>query len=1161
MKRRWLWLTPLLVVALLVGVLLLVFATETGTRWSLMWAARFVPGELTIGRIVGTLSSPLELQNVRYRQNGEEGTEFEFALTRFRLDWHPTALVRGEVYIVALALRGLDIAPATQPAKERPEAVAWPPPTIQLPMALVLEELTVDDIAIRTADAPVRVDRLRLVAGADADAVRIDTLEVAAPTFQVHIKGSVTPRGDYPLQASLQWSATLPDDLRLEGEGSIDGHLNRFQIRHHLEPPFPLDVEGYASLKEGQPTVDLRGMWQNLHWPPSGDPWVSSKQGTLRVQGGLEAYEVQLDALLQGEKLPAGQWRLEGSGGLDALNVARLNVATLGGALEAHGKIAWQPEVSWNLRLVGEDLDPGKQWSEWPGQVGFQAASEGHWIGTSPEGQIRLGEVKGTLRGYAIDAHGNLAARGNAYQIPELELRAGSARVHVQGELADRWNLRLTFDAENLRCLLPGASGSLNGSAKLAGPRNAPQIEANLRGSKVVYESNHLRKLAVDLNVDLQDVQDSRIKITAQNALLGGQEIQRLDVRGGGKIAAHTLKASVKTPKERLSLDVAGGLAEEQWRGRLHEVRVETEVVGDWALVRPVALALSAAQARLGQTCWKQGRARLCAAGAWDKHEGWDAKAHIAALPLTRLRPWLPSEVALDGTLNGEFSGDGEGEAIRAEARVTLSPGDLKYHLDDEQQFKVAYRDGALRARLEEGALTAELGLVLVGQGTVNAGLGVFPVIPGKPLGASRVQGRVQAEISQLGLLSAFVPLVEDTQGTVSVDLDLAGTVATPQLKGTATLAQGSVRLPVAGIHLEDLRFTAASQGGTTLSLQGSAKSGPGQLSLEGQFILDARQGWPLMLAVKGDRFEATHLPEARVFVSPDLTLALREQRIDLSGTLSLPEAKITLRELPQSAVPVSQDVQIEGAEQEDGEGQALPEQAIYARVTLNLGEKVAFEGFGLSAKITGSLLAIDTPGEPTQGEGELHIVSGKYRAYGQKLDITQGRLVFAGPMDNPGLDVRAVRITGDVTAGIQVTGTLKSPQIELFSEPAMAQSEALSYLLLGRPLNQASTAEGNMLTQAALSLGLKGGNFLAQKIGTKLGLDEVAIQTQDSPDTAQLVAGKYLSPKLYVSYGAGLFATKNTLRVRYSLTKAFSIQAEGGDQSAVDVIYSIEFQ
>ncbi|MFN2289177.1 MAG: translocation/assembly module TamB domain-containing protein, partial [Chromatocurvus sp.] len=140
-------------------------------------------------------------------------------------------------------------------------------------------------------------------------------------------------------------------------------------------------------------------------------------------------------------------------------------------------------------------------------------------------------------------------------------------------------------------------------------------------------------------------------------------------------------------------------------------------------------------------------------------------------------------------------------------------------------------------------------------------------------------------------------------------------------------------------------------------------------------------------------------------------------------------------------------------------------------------------------------------------------------------------------------------------------------PDFSVFSEPAMTQSEQLSWLVLGRPLDGASEGEGNMIAQAALALGLKGGDFLADRLGAGLGVDSVGIETGSGEagaasdvNQAAFVIGKYLSPDLFVSYGIGLFDSVSTVKLEYSLTEHWKVSTESSTlSSGGDVTYTLE--
>jgi len=123
-----------------------------------------------------------------------------------------------------------------------------------------------------------------------------------------------------------------------------------------------------------------------------------------------------------------------------------------------------------------------------------------------------------------------------------------------------------------------------------------------------------------------------------------------------------------------------------------------------------------------------------------------------------------------------------------------------------------------------------------------------------------------------------------------------------------------------------------------------------------------------------------------------------------------------------------------------------------------------------------------------------------------------------------------------------------------------MAQSAALAYIVLGRPLGEGGSSEdGTLVSKAAQSLGLRGGNLLVRTLGRGVGLDEARLETEGDLSDASFVAGKYLSPNLYVSYGIGLFDPVSTLRLRYVLSSHWTLQAETGTATGTDLLYRIE--
>jgi translocation and assembly module TamB len=307
------------------------------------------------------------------------------------------------------------------------------------------------------------------------------------------------------------------------------------------------------------------------------------------------------------------------------------------------------------------------------------------------------------------------------------------------------------------------------------------------------------------------------------------------------------------------------------------------------------------------------------------------------------------------------------------------------------------------------------------------------------------------------------------------------------------------------------------------------------------------------VVQIQGENWQAINIPEAEVRISPDLKIQADQTRTALNGEVVIPYARIRPRKIPKSAVSGSPDLIIV----KDDEPPDKPlDPKVYSRVRIIFGDRVSFEGMGLRAKLSGNLLVIDEPGRPVTGSGRIGVSEGTYQAYGQDLKIERGYALFAdSPVDNPGLDVRAVREAGEVTAGVRVSGTLKSPKLSVFSTPAMRETAALSYLLTGHGPGEGGEGDASL----AAALKAAGAGSLASKIGRQVGLEELRVETASGLEQASVVAGTYLSPRLYVQYVNELASRENILRLRYDMTERLQIQTESGRSQGVDLFYTIE--
>jgi translocation and assembly module TamB len=192
-------------------------------------------------------------------------------------------------------------------------------------------------------------------------------------------------------------------------------------------------------------------------------------------------------------------------------------------------------------------------------------------------------------------------------------------------------------------------------------------------------------------------------------------------------------------------------------------------------------------------------------------------------------------------------------------------------------------------------------------------------------------------------------------------------------------------------------------------------------------------------------------------------------------------------------------------------------------------------------------------------------MVAGTYKAYGQDLTIKEGRLLFAGtPLDNPRLAMVAMRdINENLKTGLRIAGSAKRPIITVISDPNVGEADALSYLVTGRSLSDVGSASGSSqdaLASATQSLQGAGAGLVAKRIGARLGLDEASVEENDMIGGSALTVGEYLSPRLYLSYGVGLFEPGEVIALRYKLTDDVGVRVQrGSEETRAGVEYRIE--
>ncbi len=897
--------------------------------------------------------------------------------------------------------------------------------------------------------------------------------------------------------------------------------------------------------------LDVKLGWQALRWPLDAQQPVWSPSGTGHLRGRPGAYRFDIDSASPLAELPQARLRAQGQGNLDGLEFDLLQITSDKARIISTGRVDWEQHLSWRASSEASDIDPALLLPEWPGRLSLRAEHQGEFVDGALSVRAHIERAVGELRGYAVSLSGDAAWRDGVAYINDAVFHSADSRVQVSGTVNEQIDLNWRIDSPRLDELYPQLRGRIKASGRVSGSLDNPRVQASVKAGDLVYAEYSAQSLDAEITLALQNLAGVQGNLSATGVDFLGQHLTRLQLQGDSSQAS--LRAELANAK--LDVAVAGRLQDGQWRGQLRRAGLSSDKLGRWTLEAASALRVDSDwQPVLDQACWRSDDSRLCAR-IQPVGLGLQTRLNLSGLALQRLQHWLPAGLVIDGTAAAEATLDYARQRVSGSGLLKLSPGRIAYPVEGEDTDSLQHEGGQLALVLDDDGVSATAQLALEENDRITARL----QLPGATVLAfdasrQRLSGEIKASVERLTLLGELIPEVQRLTGRLNAEVRLSGVVKQPQIAGQLALTGGRLEVPRLGLTVSDISLQAHANDTDRIHYRLQGRSGDGRLEVSGYAQSDSEGRWSTRLNIDGKGVEVSHIPEAQILASPSVSVMVAPYRIDLDGRIEIPYAHIEPRDITSTA-RVSRDVVIVGEEQP----REQPWQ-IHSRVQVVMGERVHFNGFGLEGRLYGQVLIEESPGLPTRASGEISIVEGRYRAYGQRLVIEQGSLLFTGgPVVSPGVDARAVRKVGAVTAGVRARGQIQQPVIELFSTPAMGQTEILSYLLLGRPIDKASESDGAMMAQAAIALGLTGGDRLARNLRDRFGLDEMRVESNDSGDQASLVIGRYLSPRLYVSYGIGLVEAFNTLVVRYDISDKWQLKAESGEAHGADLIYTIE--
>ncbi|EHP40468.1 gramicidin S biosynthesis protein GrsT [Cupriavidus basilensis OR16] len=894
---------------------------------------------------------------------------------------------------------------------------------------------------------------------------------------------------------------------------------------------------------------------------------------SLRMEPGRQS--VALD-------LAGGEYKLFADAHLDgeAVTLSSLRAGIGAGTLIADGKLSLKDTQPFSFKGKLTNFDPARVAEVAPGRINAEFSTSGT-LAPEPRVALDFAVRDSVYAGLPMRGEGKLRLAGERLLPSQATLEMAGNQAQLNGSFGARGDrLKLRVDAPQLDRLKLGVAGVLKLDADITGTLARPEIVASYGAQSLVVGPHHLASASgsAELRGGLNGT--LALKLNARDYRGPVATLRTFDATLSGTQASHTfdLKAAGALHDKPMQLDLSGQGAWQGaagWKGTIRTLEERGTV--NVRLAAPTQLMVADQRVRLGAASLQFERARVTVESFDFDHGRIRTQGNLDGLQvanvlrlaeaLTGDAPPVRSDLVLDGRWNITLaeSASGFAELRRRSGDVSVSAGGAYTALGLGETALRAEFAGS-RVNLKGGIEAARVGKVVV---DASAGLiqeqGLMTVTP-----ASTLAGKVSLDVPKIKSLEALSGPQYAFDGKLAAVLQLAGSVGQPLVTGNIDGTGIAITLYDQGIRLTDGIVHVVLDQNTIELKQVEFRGGDGKIVATGNVKLGDTDP-NLTGKIVADKLQLFASPERTLIISGDASIANEDRQIVIRGKFRVDRG---LFDLPKAGAPELGDdvVVVRRRDQREIKTAAtpVPEAKPASRfsplidLTLDLGDNFRFRGAGADLRLGGQLGVRSAPLTPLRATGTIRVTDGTYEAFGRKLNIERGIVNFNGPVDNPNLNIRAMRRNQEVEAGVEVTGTVRLPRVKLVSEPNVPEEDKLSWLMFGYGAEGAAAGQQQQLSAGALggaALGMLGGRA-GKGIVQHLGIDEFSIgpSTAGLNDQQVVSVGKAVTDKISVGYEQSLTSASNVVKLTWAFSRRWSLIAKGGSINGLSVLFNRRF-
>lgn len=1051
--------------------------------------------------------------------------------------------------------------------------------TVKLTSEQVTFKLIADHEPIIVGDEakPLQLEQGQLLVSGQPRAFQLDyrtqLAHEALGQRDVRVKSavstSISSADKLSAEASFQWQSSTekPSDFPLiEGSGEIHWQNEVLNLSHRLRTPYAINSDIEVSNLFSEPRLTANSSWQVVGPFVVADHTVTSRRGVVSVSGPLDKLTIDTTSALEVGEFPAIEFSANGLASENSIDISSVRLVSSAGDIAGAAKLNWQGLGGLQFSAVAQDINLAAFGLEAETAIGFRSFGNLTDISEALTGEIAIADLNGSWRQHTLLGRADLKLKGSEIELHQGEFRLGENQVTLSGKYAQQMVGDIVVDLKNLSDFDQRLAGSVAGKGKISGEITSPSIAAQLVGKQLVAGNFSSNAFSVALDGDLARPEAPlRADLDIRQLSVADHTFDSVALALTGTVGQHRLQLSLSDKDHSATMSATGSLIEQIWRGEVSALNFNQAQFGQWQLSNPIDVAIdSTAKVSTSKGCIVQQTAKVCFSANNANSVAGNIELAVAAVPLSLFNAYLPADNEMQGYLNGRIEITGGQENLNASGTIDISHGAIHTAISDSDRRDFLIKKFIAKFKSNKSETQFELLSDITDLLVINTD----GVVPHAANGKFAVDGNIL--VPDMRWLESFAPQFAGSSGQLNGSFGLTGRREHPRLKANFGLENGAIQFAEAGFVVDEASLGITSQPGTgdkkSINLSGVVGSPSGNLNLQGNVQFTNLDNVEVALNLSGENFAVARLPNVEIDLSPELLISGNKHGMLVTGEINVTKFNYLVTELPKGTVTVSTDQILLDKNDEPVQRQETTQSAfmklLSANVNVILGDDVTLSGLGVDTTLSGSIrLTRDPKIHETIagiGQGTVRMAGGNFDAYGKKLDIEKGVFVFAGPLDNPNIDLRAIRPGIPIIAGIQARGPAKNPKISLFSDPSLGDADILSYIMTGRALDDASSSEAELVTEAAFAFGLEQASVITNGVRDLFGLDSFGLAGSDAESVA-LSAGKRLSPKLSLRSQLDVFDQLWSFFLRYDLSSNWSIEAESGRRQGGDILYSIE--